>query len=81
MTQRRVENTRVHFWTFSPVSFKECICHLSAYDTDNDYENELLYEDMNGLTKNGQLSEKGKIALFHRLMYRTLNAIDAAAKG
>ena len=20
MTQRRVENTRVHFWTFSPVS-------------------------------------------------------------
>ena len=23
MTQRRVENTRVHFWTFSPVSVKE----------------------------------------------------------
>ena len=22
MTQRRVENTRVHFWTFSPVSVK-----------------------------------------------------------
>ena len=22
MTQRRVENTRVHFWTFSPVSRK-----------------------------------------------------------
>ena len=34
MTQRRVENTRVHFWTFSPVSvkvetlfsYKNCIC-------------------------------------------------------
>ena len=81
MTQRRVENTRVHLWTFPPVSVKEYICHLSAYDTDYDYENELLYEDMNGLTKNGQLSEKGKIMLFHRLMYLTLNAIDAAAKG
>ena len=23
MTQRRVEKTRVHFWTFSPVSVKE----------------------------------------------------------
>ena len=23
MTQRRVENTRVHFWTFSPVSVKQ----------------------------------------------------------
>ena len=23
MTQRRVENTRVHFWTFSPVSVKD----------------------------------------------------------
>ena len=23
MTQRRVENTRVHFWTFSPVSVNE----------------------------------------------------------
>ena len=23
MTQRRVENTRVHFWTFSPASVKE----------------------------------------------------------
>ena len=22
MTQRRVENTRVHFWTFSPLSVK-----------------------------------------------------------
>ena len=22
ITQRRVENTRVHFWTFSPVSVK-----------------------------------------------------------
>ena len=25
MTQRRVENTRVHFWTFSPVSVKSFI--------------------------------------------------------
>ena len=25
MTQGRVENSRVHFWTFSPVSVK---CHL-----------------------------------------------------
>ena len=23
MTQRRVENTRVHFWTFSPVSVND----------------------------------------------------------
>ena len=27
MTQRRVENTRVHFWTFSPVSV-DCILDL-----------------------------------------------------
>ena len=25
MTQRRVENTRVHFWTFLPVSVNKCL--------------------------------------------------------
>ena len=25
MTQRRVDNTRVHFWTFSPVSLNNTI--------------------------------------------------------
>ena len=38
MTQRRVENTRVHFWTFSPVSVKayEAI-FLSAHVFQNNY--------------------------------------------
>ena len=27
MTQRRVENTRVHFWTFPPVTVKENDVH------------------------------------------------------
>ena len=28
MTQRRVENTRVHFWTFPPVSVKVSLMGL-----------------------------------------------------
>ena len=35
MTQRRVENTRVHFWTFSPISVKAfCVksgCFFKAH--------------------------------------------------
>ena len=32
MTQRRVENTRVHFWTFSPVPVKSnCILIIILY--------------------------------------------------
>ena len=30
MTQRRVENTRVHFWTFSPVSVKINFLKISS---------------------------------------------------
>ena len=31
-TQRRFENTRVHFWTFSPVSVKLIdLCYLKLY--------------------------------------------------
>ena len=31
MTQRRVENTRVHFWTFSPVSVNSKIVTCTSY--------------------------------------------------
>ena len=30
MTQRRVENTRAHFWTFSPVSVKREILSVGV---------------------------------------------------
>ena len=34
MTQRRVENTRVHFWTFSPVSVNKAINFQTEQEVD-----------------------------------------------
>ena len=34
MTQRRVENSRVHFWTFSPVSDMKFLARLGGTISD-----------------------------------------------
>ena len=42
MTQRQVENTRVHFWTFSPVS-----CNLQIVTYKIKYLGNVLSRDLN----------------------------------
>ena len=52
MTQRRVENTRVHFWTFSPVSVNSR--QMTTYYTS--LQNLFLSEQVGDMVKSKRFS-------------------------
>ena len=68
MTQRRVENTRVHFWTFLPVSvnfiiskfFLMLFFHFRALESVSDRENATMTDIQNSESLVEESAKKSK---------------------